>query len=581
MKIDKMDARAADVDRSETRTFEVESAAEGYLALLKQRGIDYLYVNAGTDFAPVIEAYARQEHSGLDFPKYVICAHENLALGMAQGYYLATGRAQAVMVHVSVGSANAVCALMNAARDHTPVLLAAGRTPIFEAGRRGARSIAIHWGQEMFDQAGMLREMVKWDYELRDGQQLPEVIDRALAIAMAPPRGPVYLALPREVLVQPMSALQVPAMAPAVPTDPAPEPAAVDEILRLIEGARFPVFIVNEAGRDPADVVALGELAERLGVGVVESNKALFVCLPAEHGLHLGCDVAPVLDEADVLVVLATDVPWIPQLTRPRSGAKVVQVGVDPLYSRIPMRSFPADLAVTASTKAMLAALWQRAPAEMQGAAARRSRLEAFHASVRRTRSERLGKARSGARIDKAMLNAGLDAVKPPEAIVVNEYWADRGLLDFTEPGTYFSNSIAGGLGWGLPAALGVQQAARERLVIAALGDGSYVFANPAACHMVAAAEQLPVLTVILNNRQWNGVKRGTLQVYPNEHAAKQRVMPMSSLEPAPAYERYVEASGGYGMRIEKPEEIEPVLRRAIEIVVRERRQVLVNAMSD
>ncbi len=580
MRIDEMDARPA-AERNETRSFEVESTAEGYLALLKQRGIDYLYVNAGTDFAPLIEAYARQEHSGLGFPAYVICAHENVALGMAQGYYLATGRAQVVMVHVSVGSANALCALMNAARENTPVLLAAGRTPIFENARRGARSLAIHWGQEMFDQAGMLREVVKWDYELRDGQQLAEVVDRALAISMAPPRGPVYLTLPREVLAQPMSALEVSAMAPAVPTDPAPDPAAVDELLRSIEGARFPVFLVNEAGRDPADMVALVELAERLGVGVVESNKALCVSIPTDHELHLGCDVAPVLAEADVLVVLATEVPWVPTLERPRAGAKVIQVGVDPLFSRIPMRSFPADLAVTASTKSMLAALRQRAPAEARGAADRRSRLEAFHASVRRARSERLIKARSAARIDRAMLNACLDAVKPPEAIVFNEYWVDRNLVDFTEPGTCFRHSIAGGLGWGLPAALGLQQADRNRLVIAALGDGAYVFANPAACHMVAAAERLAVLTVILNNRQWDGVKRGALQVYPNEHAAKQRVVPMSSLEPAPAYERYVEASGGCGMRVEKPEEIEPVLRHAIEIVMSERRQVVVNVISD
>src|SRR6185369_11676655 len=194
---------------------------------LKQRGIDFLYVNAGTDFAPLIEAYARQQQSGLEFPAYVICPHENVAVGMAQGYYLATGRAQVVMVHVSVGSANALCSLMNAARENTPMLLAAGRTPIFEAGRLGARSLAIHWGQEMFDQAGMLRELVKWEYELRDGQQLPEVVDRALAIAMAPPRGPVYLTLPREVLAEPMPPLEASRAPLTMPTDPAPDPMAV------------------------------------------------------------------------------------------------------------------------------------------------------------------------------------------------------------------------------------------------------------------------------------------------------------------------------------------------------------------
>jgi len=560
---------------------EVASTAEGYLTLLKQRGIDFLYVNAGTDFAPLIEAYARQEESGLEFPAYVICPHENVALGMAQGYYLATGRAQVVMVHVTVGSANALCGLMNAARENTPVLLAAGRTPVFESGRRGARSLAIHWGQEMFDQAGMLREVVKWEYELRDGEQLPQVVDRALAIAMAPPRGPVYLTLPREVLIEAMPALDASSPQPVVPTDPAPDPTAVDDILKAIESARFPVFVTNEAGRDPADMETLAELAERLGVGVVESTKALCLSMSVDHPLHLGCSVAPALAEADLVIVLATEVPWIPAIERPRADARIIQVGVDPLFSRLPMRSFPTDLAVTSSTTTMLAALRQRASAGMRGAAERRLRLEAFHASLRQRRDERLEKARVGARITRAMLNAALDAVKPADAIVVNEYWVDPTLVDFTQPGTYFRHALSGGLGWGLPAALGLQQANRNRVVIAALGDGAYVFANPAACHMVAAAQRLPVLTVILNNAQWDGVTRGAQQIYPNEHSAKHRVTPMASLTPAPDYERYVEASGGVGLRVEDPNELETVLRRAIDFVTRERRQALVNVLSE
>ena len=106
----------------------VASVAEAYLALLKARGVEQLYVNAGTDTPPIIEAYARAAESGLDFPHPVVCAHENLAIGMAHGYTLATGRAQAVMLHVSVGTANAICALMNVARDQIPLLLTAGRT---------------------------------------------------------------------------------------------------------------------------------------------------------------------------------------------------------------------------------------------------------------------------------------------------------------------------------------------------------------------------------------------------------------------------------------------------------------------
>jgi acetolactate synthase-1/2/3 large subunit len=147
---------------------------------------------------------------------------------MAHGAHLVTGRPQAVMVHVSVGTANAVCGLMNAARDRIPILLTAGRSPILEADALGARDLRIHWGQEMFDQAGMVRELVKWDYELRDARQLDDVVDRAVGIAMTEPKGPIYLTLPREVLASP--AVSAAAQPSSVPSQPAPDGTAVGKV---------------------------------------------------------------------------------------------------------------------------------------------------------------------------------------------------------------------------------------------------------------------------------------------------------------------------------------------------------------
>ncbi len=182
----------------------VDSIAEAYLTLLAERGVEYLFANAGTDFAPLVEAFAKAAGSGVRVPKPVLAAHENLALSMAHGWAMVTGRVPAVMVHVSVGTANAICGVFNAARDNIPVLFTAGRSPLTEAGLPGARDVYIHWAQEMFDQAGMVRELVKWDYELRNGEQLETVVDRALAVATTEPRGPVYLSLPREVLAAPL-----------------------------------------------------------------------------------------------------------------------------------------------------------------------------------------------------------------------------------------------------------------------------------------------------------------------------------------------------------------------------------------
>ena len=184
------------------RTTKSESVGEAYLALLADRGIDYLFGNSGTDFPSIIEALAKAAGDKTKAPIPVTVPHENLAVAMAHGYYAITGRPQAVMFHVNVGTANGITGVLNAARDNVPILFTAGRTPINETGVQGARSVFIHWGQEMFDQAGMLREAVKWDYELRTPQQLETVVDRALSLAMTEPRGPVYLSLPREVLAE-------------------------------------------------------------------------------------------------------------------------------------------------------------------------------------------------------------------------------------------------------------------------------------------------------------------------------------------------------------------------------------------
>jgi acetolactate synthase I/II/III large subunit len=182
------------------RTIEPATAAEAYLHLLKDRGIEIFLGNAGTDFASLVEAFARFEAEGQPGPRPLVVPHEFVAVSMAHGYYVAGGRPAAVMVHVNVGTANASTAIITASRANVPILMTAGRTPITEEGLPGSRDLHIHWAQESFDQAAMLREYVKWDYELRTPAQLESVVDRALEMMLAAPRGPVYLTLPREVL---------------------------------------------------------------------------------------------------------------------------------------------------------------------------------------------------------------------------------------------------------------------------------------------------------------------------------------------------------------------------------------------
>ena len=193
-------------------------------------------------------------------------------MAMAHGYYRTCGKPAAVMVHVTVGTANAMNGLINAARDNIPLLLAAGRTPLTETGHISSRNRSIHWGQESFDQGGMVREYVKWDYELRGGQPVDAVVDRALDIAMTEPRGPVYLTLPREVLTDSAVAPRRDTVRPLGSLAPEPAWAAIEEAANLIAKAEFPLIVTSSIGRDPAAIDALAALAEEFALPVVQSE---------------------------------------------------------------------------------------------------------------------------------------------------------------------------------------------------------------------------------------------------------------------------------------------------------------------
>ena len=236
-------------------------AAEAFLRALADHGTDYFFANPGTDFPPIVEAFSRAKKTNAKVPKPILVPHENLAVAMAHGAYLMNGRPQAVMVHVNVGTANTINNLTNLSRDRIPLILAAGRTPITEKGSFGSRSRPIHWAQEMFDQAGMVRELVKWDYELRVPGQIGDMVARGIEVAMASPRGPVYLVLPREPLSAPMPEPIGPMKPRPQATPPHPDPKSVAQLADWIAGAERPLIIVSTL---PAEAPAvLAQLAER------------------------------------------------------------------------------------------------------------------------------------------------------------------------------------------------------------------------------------------------------------------------------------------------------------------------------
>lgn len=498
---------------------------------------------------------------------------------MAHGYWMITGRPQAVMVHVNVGTANALCATLNAWRENVPLLLMAGRTPIYEQGVFGARDSVIHWGQEMRDQAAMPRECVKWDYELRGGAQLEAVVARALTLATAEPGGPVYLTLPREVIAAPMTGTVNLAPGAAPPAAAHPDPEAIVRAAGIIAGAANPLIIANRAGRDPGVVDVLARFADRFAVPVVEFW-ANYMSLPGDHPMHLGFDIEPWIGKADAILVLDTAVPWIPDQAAPREDCPIIQIGPDPAFANFPMRGFRTTVGITSNVGAALVALGDK----LGGLVAdkgellsdRRARVSTLHDEDRARIRDMIGSAESSG-MTAAWAGHCLNEAIDDDTIVVNELGAPRPTLALNRPGSYFAVSCTGGLGWCLPAALGAKLAAPDKLVVATMGDGSYMFANPVVCHQTAQAHDLPILTVVFNNAMWGAVERATHMLYPDGHSATENPMPLTSLAPSPQFEKIVAASGGHGERVDDAAELPAALGRAIAVVRNEGRQALVN----
>ncbi len=551
-----------------------ETAAEALLMRMKACGIDYLFANGGTDFAPIIEAFARGSNSGLAMPEPVVVTHETAAVAMAHGYYLATGRPQAVMVHVNVGLANSVMGLINAASENIPLFMLAGRTPVTEFDRTGARMTPIQYGQEMRDQGALVRESVKWDYELRYPEQAALLVDRALSIAMSEPRGPVYLGLPREPLAEAWPEnlpLDGPVQAPSGALHPDPEQIA--KVAELLSGSARPLIVVQRGDPGGRFSRALSAFANDHAIPVAEF-RGLRNVLAARDPMAAGSAVGPLVGEADLVIAIDAIVPWIQRNAQPAEEVPVVHIGPDPHFSRMPVRSFRTDIAIQSSPLAAVEAL---ANAMESGAGRNRDR----HAEIAARNTARLDGARAralagnGAPMTPAFLAACLSDAMAEDDVVFSELGAPLEGIELKGPNRGFTPPFSGGLGWGMPAALGAALADGDRVCIASVGDGSYIFANPVACHQVAEALGLPLLTVVSNNGIWNAVRRAAVDVYPEGKAAHMNRMPITSLAPVPDCVGIAAASRGWSRSVEYGDDLPGALAEAMAVVREEKRQAL------
>jgi len=566
-----------------------DTVAQGLMSLLNQRGVEYFFSNSGTDFTPIADALGRYSKDS-DFKlQTVVAPHENTAIAMAHGYYLLSGRPQATMAHVSVGTANMGLGIINASRSRIPVLVMSGKTPWYDYGVEGCRTNFVQWGQDTFDQGGYFREYTKWDYELKGPLHLETVVDRALAISMSDPQGPVYLTLPKEALCmaieQKISVNQKPRQKPSL-AGACGNAQMEFETAKLLLRAKNPVVVTAELGRYKEAVEQLVALSERFAIGVIEHGKRNFFNFPTEHPMHLGYNPQSFIKDADVVVVLESHVPWIPDWGTINENCKVIQIGVDPLCQNLPMRAFPVDINLAGNPALVLtdlnATMYGLLDDETQSTIDNRRKKNAdVHKSVFETARS---KAASDAKLDhitKNYISYCVGQAIDDDVVIFNEYNLDPTLVPRRQTMSWFENSIASGLGWSLGAALGAQLASPEQVMMVTLGDGSYLFNTPMSAHYVAGAYNLPIVIVVFNDSGWSTIKKsydGTSSP-ANDWANKNQYGELWDFKMQISFEKIAESCNGIGIKVDKPKDLLQALKQAIEIARKDKKHVLVNAI--
>lgn len=534
---------------------------------LVDKGVKYVFANFGTDHPPLIKALAEVEDSENLTP--IIVPHEMVAASAAHGYAQVTGDPQAVLVHVDVGTANLGASVHNASRCRVPIVLLAGRSPITSEGELpGTRNLYVHYYQDVYDQHGLVDEYTKWEYELKTGANVDGIVARGLDMATTPPRAPVYLTMPREILrsetsiTPPRERTPVRAGKSSTDLDQSTRDLLVDEL----ETADHPLLITTYYGRDPASVPTLVEFAETAGVPVVEAYPVFDLNFPRDHELHLGFEPWSYFDKSDLIFVVNCDVPWIPSERSPRNDATVVQIDVDTTKPHLPYWDFPADVRVEGDPEPVLAALTD-AVGETDAITDRREEFRRTHRTLRNSLDERIPSPESADCITPELLSATVGEVVDDNDIVVDETVTNTvnvlRYLSRTVPGTYYA-PCSSGLGWATGASLGVKLANPDAKVVTVVGDGAYVFGNPFASIQMAQAYDLPHVTVVYNNSGWEAVNLSVEGQYGDAEFEYER---FTRFDPEVTFASAVAELGCYGERIFEPTEIAPALERCLDAV--------------
>ena len=535
------------------------SGKQAFLEILKQEGVEVMFGNPGTTELPLMDGLAREP--GI---RYILALQESVAIAMADGYAQASGKLAAVNVHTSPGLGNAMGMLYDAMKAGSPLLLTAG-----QHDQAMNLTEPILWS----DLPPVARPYVKWSYEITRLADLPRAVRRAAKTAKAHPTGPVFIALPVDVLnaEQQVDLLDTTRIAPRIRGDKAAIEAAAD----LLVKSKRPILISGDAVAHGDALAEMVEVAELLGAPVYQECVPSTCSFPFTHPLfagafpRLGQPIRALLMQHDLVFSVGGDIFTLslPSDIEPMpEGLPLIHLDLDPWEIG---KNYPAKVAIQGDPKATLPDL----------AEALRRRLSADAVKAAKSRAVEMGKAREAkiAALRKvASAEAGrtpitplslvasvADAV-PDNAIVVDESISSGGglreLLKPRDPKGFYGLR-GGGIGWGLPAALGIKLAQPGRPVVALVGDGSAMYTIQSL--WTAAHDSIPVVYVIFNNASYRILKQRTLAL-KGFSAEDDKYVAMDLVNPRLDYVGLAKSMGVPGELVEKTADIGPGIHRGL-----------------
>lgn len=477
-----------------------------FLELLRQEGVRVMFGNPGTTELPLMDALAVEQEL-----RYVLALQEAPAMAMADGYAQASGTLGVVNLHVAPGLGNAMGMLYDAQKAGAPVLVTAGQ---HEQGFNITEPIL--WA----DLPTIARPLVKWSYEVRRLEDLPRAVHRAAKTALAPPTGPVFLSLPGDIL---NASADIELGGPSrVAGRTRADPAAVEEAARLIARSQRPVIIAGDAVPQSDALAELAGFAEQIGAPVFDEGMASRAMFPSSNPLYRGSFarlphvIQGLLREHDLLISVGADLFTLSlpgAMEALPQGMPIVHLDTDPWELG---KNFAEAVSLLGDPKASLPELHEAVERAM--GPGERDRAGERLASARADGLASLKKLRAAAEagmgrtpIPPLSLMGAVAGMLPKNAIVVDESVSSgaglRQLLQSDDAQSFFGLR-GGGIGWGLPAAIGVKLALPERPVVALIGDGSAMYTIQGL--WTAAHDDVAVVFVIVNNSSYRILKQRT-----------------------------------------------------------------------